>query len=52
MREIISIRTTFENKEDAQKMARGLLDENLVKGAQISKLFSLFTWRGTFKEIE
>lgn len=46
----IEITTTFENKEEAEKMAKLLLDERLVSCAQISKIDSLYHWKGKLEK--
>lgn len=40
----ILVKTTFESKNEAEKMARMLLDKKLIVAGQISKLHSIYIW--------
>lgn len=46
----IEITTTFVNKEEAEKMAKILLEEKLVSCAQISEIDSLYHWKGKLEK--
>ncbi len=47
MKPIIIVSTTLENKEDADRLARLLLEENLIACAQISgPITSHYRWEG------
>ncbi|MGB3211975.1 MAG: divalent-cation tolerance protein CutA [Desulforhopalus sp.] len=47
MKEIVLISSTFEHKEDAERIARKLLEHTLVACAQISgPTTSLYRWEG------
>jgi periplasmic divalent cation tolerance protein len=47
MKSIVLISTTLENKEDAKRIAKLLLDRKLIACAQISgPITSLFRWKG------
>ncbi|MBQ8451715.1 MAG: divalent-cation tolerance protein CutA [Clostridia bacterium] len=42
----IEVKTVFDSKEEAEKMAEFLLAEKLVACAQISKIESHYEWKG------
>jgi periplasmic divalent cation tolerance protein len=47
MHTIISVSTTFAEKEDAERIARLLLDRNLIACAHIAgPVTSVYRWRG------
>ena len=41
----IEIKTTFDNKDEAIKMAKLLLGKNLISCAQIGEIQSLYHWK-------
>jgi periplasmic divalent cation tolerance protein len=45
----ILVYSTFPSKEQAETAARALLDEQLVAGANLFALDSLFRWQGTIE---
>ncbi len=42
----VTVTTTFENREEAQKMADMLVNEKLVACGQIGEIESFYTWKG------
>ena len=53
MAEIIRIIITFDNKETAEKIGRGLVERRLAACAQISgPIKSIYWWKGKIEEAE
>ena len=52
MNKYIMITTTFENKEEANKISELLLKERLVSCCQISNITSSYHWKGKIEHTE
>ena len=52
MNKYIMITTTFENKEEANKISELLLKERLVSCCQISNITSSYHWKGKIEHAE
>lgn len=46
----IMISTTFDNKEEAETVAKILLDKRLVSCCQFSSIKSMYHWKGNIEE--
>lgn len=49
--DFVEIALTCEGREEAERIARSLLDTRLVAGVEFSPTHSMFWWRGTEKEV-
>ena len=52
MNKYIMITTTFDNKDEANKISELLLKERLVSCCQISNITSSYHWKGKIKHTE
>jgi periplasmic divalent cation tolerance protein len=46
----IVVKTTFDNKEEAEKMAMELLNQKFISCAQLSEIHSMYHWKGKIEK--
>ena len=46
----LEIRTTFSGREDAEKIARDVVEKRLAACAQVSHIRSFFRWKGIVED--
>lgn len=52
MNQYITITTTFDNREEAEKVMNMLLEKRLVSCCQMSKITSVYHWKGTIEKAD